>query len=98
MKTMSISTEIIRPVAVNLDVNIPETAEEWGLLVNNNHGAEGAAQDLTKELVGLLSDSTLEKEVIWFQMNKVMEQLSYYGAYDTEPRAVLSQILKEIFD
>lgn len=96
MKTMNISVEIVKPVAINVDVNIPETAEEWQL-ITGNHGAEGAAKDLSEELMNLLSDSTLEKEVIWTQMNKVMEQLSYYGAADTEPRAVLSQILEEIF-
>ena len=94
---ININAIIVKPMTTcNLEIEIPNTAKGWNLFCGR-YGSEGAAQDLATELRSQLSKDRLVREVICKNMNRNMEGLSYYGASDTEPRAVLNGILNEIF-
>lgn len=94
---MKIKTNVMKSTEVEVELHIPKTAKEWGLLTEGKVGADGAAEDLGNKLESLLSGELLEEETFRNSMNDYMNGLSFYGASDTEPRAVLQNIIHKVF-
>ena len=86
---------------INKEIKIPENAKEWELFTTDIgkgfKAADLVAQDLNYNLVNMIYSPKSTRESIWKEMNTIMENMAYYGAANTEPRAVLAQILDEIF-
>jgi hypothetical protein len=88
---------------------VPKTAEDWSLYTNVP-GAEDAALTLAEELSQLLRAEAINvvairdveqirraREHVRREMQSVMSSLSSLGADDTEPRAILDEVLCRAF-
>jgi hypothetical protein len=76
-------------------VNITLTADQWDLYTRSRDCSE-AAEALNKTLEESINDGLSREEVV-LMMDQVMVKYANYGAWDTEPRWVLEQILDEVF-
>lgn len=76
-------------------VMIPSSAAAWELY-EDSQGCGLAAYRLTKALKKALESSSAKKA--WALMQVSLEKHAKYGATDTEPRAIVAEILRKAFD
>lgn len=78
-------------VSRSLVVKINLTADDWQLY--DRQGVNAAAVKINRRLEEVLLDATGD----WYsRCYAVMQQASHYGATDTEPLAVLDQVLARL--
>ena len=74
-----------------VEVNL--TADQWQLF--REPGVEGAALALNIAAANALAAPS--REEAWDRMRPEMDRQWHYGASDTEPRSVFSEMLDEVY-
>jgi hypothetical protein len=82
-------------IATTTSVEINLTAAQWDLY-DSTMECGNAARALNKRLEASINKG-LERNEVRKEVEKVMLKYSEYGAYDTEPCAVLEHILDKVF-
>lgn len=83
--------EKLEIVSRSLVVRINLTADDWQLY--DRQGVNAAAVKINRQLEAILLDATGD----WYdQCYAVMQRASRFGATDTEPLAVLDQLLARL--
>jgi hypothetical protein len=85
-------------IVIKKDVTCNFSADQWGLLTNAfpRDEIEEVANKLNSQLNDYVNNDYTMKETRDFMFN-YLAQWSRYGAYDTEPRMFLEQVLTEIY-
>ena len=87
-------------VKVKRMVNVELTASDWQLYspeTPEDASPDRAARALNSALMVFLSNEDLSRDQVRDRMYTVMNTLSKTGAYDTEPRDVLEDILDKVY-
>ena len=72
------------------------TADQWELYTESM-SCSAAVYTLNEYLEHLVNDSGYDKKAVFNKMMEKMDQLSSYGASDSEPIYFLETVLKEIY-
>lgn len=83
------------PAVRHRTVAVPQDARGWGLYCAA--GDDAVAQQLTDRLTALLHDG-VDADAVRASMYELMAAHKQFGAFDTEPRAILDRVIAECED
>lgn len=85
-------------IVIKKDVTCNFSADQWGLFTNSfpRDEIEGVANKLNDQLNDYVNNDYSMKETRDGMFN-YLAQWTRYGAFDTEPRLFLEQVLGEIY-
>ncbi len=86
---------IMRVVSTHKVTGLDYSASRWQLFDDMN-GVASAAQALNNSFMEAVN-SGKSREQVGTAMDKTMDKYSKFGAFDTEPRGVLEDLLDEVF-